>query len=210
MLTGPFETNFPGEMPSASALNQMQEALRLAGAVTGDSGTGVRQGSNGLQIFDASAKPFYAKITSGTNPYAWEEVLENAGAFAAYPEGRTGDDVELGDPDEDWPAYEINGAADVAADTYVIMLKASDDDYYWFMQLGGAGSPLTVETADGTTLVIPNVDLIKIGAHLTLSSSGDGEATINVNVASQTVVTNVVCNGDGTITVTTASVLVVV
>lgn len=173
-LMPPFPNNRAGDMPSASALNQMQEALRLGASITGDASTGVRQSASGMQVFDASAKPFYAKITSGTNPYAWSEVLESLGVFVAYAEGRTGTAVST-----NWPAYEINGATGVTAGTYGRFWKASDGDYYWFEQIGG-GSGTSLVVSDGIT-IIGGVTDIEFVSGATVSSGGAGIANVAIN-----------------------------
>ncbi len=161
--------------------------------------------------------PFPVKLTDsdeGTPAfYAWTEQYSLDTGYAGWndlPGGRSGTVTVR-------PAFTPNDEVIDITDEPVVWIGRAyidPDTGEWVYVIvgttGSGGSALTVETVDGTTLVIPNVNLIKIGAHLTLASSGAGEATINVNTASQTVVTNVVCNGDGTITATTASVLVVV
>jgi hypothetical protein len=68
----------------------------------------------------------------------------------------------------------------------------------------GCGLKISGGTGTGGAVMVDNSALA--GAHLVTS----GTCALAVNVTSQTVVTGVTCNGDGTITVTTATVNVVV
>lgn len=176
----PFEPqrpNYPGEMPSARGLNMIQDAIRTTGRISGDAGTGVRQSAAGFAVFDQNAKPFYAEIVSGSNPYAWAEKLESQGTLAAYPEGRTGLAIAYGVSGYNWPAYELSGATGVSPGTPGRFWKAADGDYYWFTQLGGGSG--TLEVTDGSTSVTV-VTEIDFTSGATVSNLGGGTAGVAI------------------------------
>ena len=63
-----------------------------------------------------------AKITSGTNPYAWtEQSYTTTGGFTDATDGRTG-------TVSDFPAYERNDSALVQADTHVLLWRSFLND----------------------------------------------------------------------------------
>lgn len=68
---------------------------------------------------------------------------------------------------------------------------------------GGGGSfNLTVQESDGTPIVLNVNKIIFTSTNLKVTAGGPGEAIIDTVGYNGSVVTNVVCNGDGTITLT--------
>ena len=66
--------------------------------------------------------PFFAKITSGTQPYAWTEVTPaTGGTWATRSGGRSGTTGTN-------PAYEFNGNASVAANSIAVMWRGYDNN----------------------------------------------------------------------------------
>ncbi len=63
----PFPHYRAGDMPSAAALNRLQQAVSEQDHVTGDSGIGVRRTAGGVQLYPTEIAPFWGQITSGTN-----------------------------------------------------------------------------------------------------------------------------------------------
>ncbi len=103
---------------------------------------------SGISIWLDGATGFPAKILSGTQPYAWEEVTpQTGGGNATKPSGRSGTTTVF-------PAYELNGQTGVSAGTIVQM-------YEWFADVGATGLQnygFTVQAGSSGTITVENED----------------------------------------------------
>lgn len=182
----------PGPLTAKAAaeLNQALQSLRalIEGLSTCVSEPlGVQRTGPRFQLRLGLDLPFPAKITGGTNPYSWKEVMPGAaGAFVDVPGGGTGTTN----------AYESGGSATVATGTVVEMHRgypASNGQKYWFERApAGAGGGLTVREADGaptvaaTVLEVPNSSLTVVGTTAQLAEASLTRAgVVNLFIGSQ-------------------------
>jgi hypothetical protein len=95
---------------SVGEFNRAMEELERSLNLTTDGRVKVVDGPGGRHLsLDRSGEPFWAEITSGTNPYAWKEKNPlTSGGWEDTVRGRTGTTTFR-------PAYERNDKADVPA-----------------------------------------------------------------------------------------------
>jgi len=179
----------PGPLTARAAaeLNQALESLRaliesLGACVSAP--LGVQRTGPRFQLRLGLDLPFPAKITGGSNPYSWKEVMPGTGGtFPDVPGGGTGTTN----------AYETGGKTDVPVNTVVQMYRgypATDGQKYYFTPgglPGTAGSGLTIREADGipsgliTTLTVPNNSLSIVGSTGTLvDTDGTHDGFVNL------------------------------
>lgn len=115
-------------------------------------GAELDSGGSGVRLSVPKAeRGIWAKITSGSNPYAWtEQDVGTGGTFSNKTNGRSGTTTQD-------PAYEINDNTMVAANSIVWMERAyvnisgSTVSQEWTFSLASGGATgLTVEEVDGT------------------------------------------------------------
>lgn len=124
----------------------------------------------------------WAKITSGTNPYAWtEQTPTTGGAFTNTTNGRTGTTSQD-------PAYELNDNSTVAANTIVrlektfVTIGATVSQEWTFLAAVSGSSALTVREVDGSPS-IGSVNTIEFDQTdgIVVSNPGAGIARIDLS-----------------------------
>ena len=111
---------------SAAALNILAEVAEAVENLRGDPPIEVLHTSGAILIRRVDTPEIYAKITSGTNPYAWSEAIPGTGGTFTTPVwGRSGTTTSD-------PAYEQTGNAAVAANTIVKMRRAKETGEWIF------------------------------------------------------------------------------
>lgn len=107
-----------GKTLSAKALNAMAEEIDKLANMTSDPPIDIIKTPGSIAIRLSSKRDIFAKITSGTNPYAWTEVVPAAGGtFVNAGSGNSG--TTSSDP-----AYEQTGNTSVPGNTIVRMSRA--------------------------------------------------------------------------------------
>lgn len=134
------------------------------------------QQRNGQTFFEQTRNhhSFLASISSGSNPYAWDEVYVGVSGptspLLAYSDRRSGTTTNL-------PAYEINGNDALEANTIVRLHLGDDGTYYWFDHRN-----LTVTNATSSpTVSVANVTQINFTTNLTVTDEGSGEVTVSAS-----------------------------
>lgn len=113
-----------GQRPRAADVNAALAELRRQGNVRAEPPFTVHNGPGGLAIGHEGGLECWARITGGTNPYAWIEVIPQAsGAWAdATRSGTTSANQ----------AREANGRNNVPAGTIVRLNLSPFGDSNWF------------------------------------------------------------------------------
>jgi len=115
-----------GKRLSAAALNILAEAAEAVENLRGDPPIDVVHLPGGILIRRVDTLKIYAKITSGTNPYAWSEVIPATGGTFTTPSWGLSGTTTVD------PAYEQTGNAAVAANTIVKMERAKETGEWLF------------------------------------------------------------------------------
>jgi hypothetical protein len=130
-----------GKLP-AHELNQLTDAARASQLTSADGGLEVSAGLAGLTVNDHRPVPIWAKITGGSNPYAWQLLDDTQQPLAVL----TGVCAVAGSASPGaWPAYEANGNASVSVGTIVQLMPASSLDRFFFA-LPSSCNPLPAYT----------------------------------------------------------------
>jgi len=125
-----FEPVMPGEPISASQFNRAMRAVETQSRFNGQ---GTMTGMTGHHTAPEMPTRFWAKITGGTQPYAWiRETGQVGGTLIDAGEAFLG-------TTDNYPAYEATGQTDVPADVCVELVLADNGDYYLFSYAGGDG-----------------------------------------------------------------------
>ncbi len=133
--------------------------------------------------FDASLS-FTAKITSGSQPYEWVEVVPATGGGNSVKDGGRSGTISV------HPAYELNGVTTVSAGTVVDMVE------WWFDTAGTTqlnyGFTVSVAATPGSLTVENEVDsqevdnvstlVISKKRRYTISSPGAGIAKVELDI----------------------------
>lgn len=122
-----------GTMPSSKTLNWIADQLERFNNMTGVN-LNISSTTEGMSISSDDEFKIYAKITSGSNPYAWSEVTpDTGGTFVVTSGGRSG-------TTSDNAAYEINGKS-VPANKIVVLRPGVQNEWLFeYLAKGGSGS----------------------------------------------------------------------
>jgi hypothetical protein len=168
----------PGEL-SRAEVGELRALLgRLLRSDTAKFGAelGLSTGPAGMRSVLLQRDGFYAKITSGTQPYAWTREVPAASG------GHADDPVPMSGTTTANPAYALNGSTAVAAGTLVWMVPwffslGADGQNYAFLEAAAGAGGFTGATGHATL----NPDFIPkggagattIGGSLTFPEAGD-------------------------------------
>jgi len=116
-----------GEPLRASDLNAIASLAEKCEKLTADPPIEIVKHQTGFHIRLADVEEIWAKITGGTNPYAWTEVDPAAGGtFTVSGTGRTGTTTVN-------PAYEWTANTTVAANTIVRLTLTRETGEWMFV-----------------------------------------------------------------------------
>src|SRR4029453_975498 len=129
---GPLSADAPPEL--TQLLRSYRELVESLGRSTGGEGLNVQQTGSRLNLSLGLDLPFDARITGGSNPYSWEEVVPGpGGTWSVKDGGGTGTSN----------AWETGDQTDVPSGTIVQMhagpLTAAGAREYYFTAGGGGG-----------------------------------------------------------------------
>lgn len=121
-----------GPALSMSQLMRLAKATEQARNVFGGGGVGMNDVAGGIQVSNLTREGFWAKISSGSNPYAWQAVNQSSAGTWEDDTGKSGTTTIN-------PAYELNGNTGVAANTRVWMMPAHSDSMVFITNSPGSG-----------------------------------------------------------------------
>ncbi len=167
MSTRPFPTYQRGDMPNAAELTRLEQNVEGLTESRGSGGIVGRTDNSGFRPHNSAPAVFWAQITGGQNPYAWQQGNDNPpGSLAVDLNGRVGTVASGG-------AYEVNSNTSVPAGTWVKMWLAPAGDHYLFQY---SSNPSLEVTGSSGPVIVHNVLHLSVATNngLTVSDGGPG------------------------------------
>lgn len=163
----------PGRTVSAQRMQRISDQARRGADVHGGGTLGLHTDVGGPTVYNGAPEEFWIRISSGSNPYTWDEVFdESLGTTGTSSTNVLPELVfasrEIGDI-ADFPAYEASGFTAVPAGAIARAYVDPASHRVWFKYGTGATTVVTNLTTTGGTVTITTETVTSTGSTWTIT-----------------------------------------